>query len=51
MTTILPELLDHLYIAQEHDIMLGGYYLLAHSTDTDYYLLYNLIIEFLMFKV
>ena len=50
MTKTVPELLDYLHVAQEHDIMLQKYRLLASGTHTDYNVIYNSIGEFLTFK-
>ena len=50
MTMTVPELLDHLRVAQEHDPMLGKYWILARSIHTNYNIVYNLIGKFLTFK-
>ena len=49
-TTTVPELLDCLCVAQEHDTTLQKYWLLAHSTHADYGIIHNSIGEFLTFK-
>ena len=49
-TTKVPELLDRLHVAQEHNTMLQNYWLLDHSTHADYGIVYNSIGEFLTFK-
>ena len=50
MTATVPELLDCLHIAQDHDTSLQKYWLLAHSTHVDYSTVYNSIGEFYTFK-
>ena len=50
MTAIVPELLDHLCLAQDHDTTLQKYWLLAYSTHADYSTIHNSIGEFLTFK-
>ena len=49
-TVTIPELLDHLYVAQDHDTTLQKYWLLAHSMHADYSTVHNMIGEFLTFK-
>ena len=46
----VPELLDHLYVAQGYDTMLKKYWLLARGTHADYSIEDNSIGEFLTFK-
>ena len=50
MTTTVPELLDCLYVAQNHDTTLQKYWLLARSTYADYSTINNLMGKFLTFK-
>ena len=50
MTTTVPELLDCLCVAQEHDTALQKYWFLACSTHLDYSIVYNSTREFLNFK-
>ena len=50
MTTIAPEFLDHLCIAQEHDTALQKYWLLARSTHVDYGIVHNSMGEYLTLK-
>ena len=50
MTMTVPELLDCLCVAQEHDTALQKYWLLARSTHPDYSIIYNSTGEFLIFK-
>ena len=47
----MPEVLDHLCIAQEYNTMLQKYWLLAHGTHSDYGIVHNSIRQFLTFKV
>ena len=49
-TTTVPELLDCLRVAQEHDTILQKYWQLAHGTHLDYGIVYNPIGEFFTFK-
>ena len=49
-TVTVPELLDHLHVAQDHDAALWKYWLLAHGTHADYSTIHNSIGEFLTFK-
>ena len=49
-TVTVPELLDHLCVAQGHDTTLQKYWLLAHGTHADYGTIHNSIGEFLTFK-
>ena len=50
MTAILPELLDRIYVAQDHNTALQKYWLLAHGMHADYSTVHNSIGEFLTFK-
>ena len=49
-TTMVPELLNRLCVAQEHDTTLGRYWLLAYSIHVDYYIAHNSLRGFLMYK-
>ena len=50
LSMMVPELLDCLCITQEHDTMIGKYWLLACSIHADHNMVYNFIGEFLTFK-
>ena len=43
MTAILPELLDRIYVAQDHNTALQKYWLLAHGMHADYSTVHNSI--------
>ena len=49
-TMTVPELLDCLCVAQEHDTMLQKYWLLAHGKYVNYGIVHNSIGESLTFK-
>ena len=50
MTATVPELLDCLHAAQNHDTTLQKYWLLAHGMHADYSTVHNSLGEFLTFK-
>ena len=50
MTMTVPELLDYLCIAQEHDTTFGQYWILANGTHVDYNIIKNSMGEFFTFK-
>ena len=50
MTATVPELLDRLRVAQDHDTALQKYWLLARSTHANYSTIHNSLGEFLTFK-
>ena len=50
MITTVPELLDFLYITQEHDTMLRKYLLLACDIHADYSIIHNSIGKSLTFR-
>ena len=49
-TATVPELLDRLRVAQDHDTTLQKYWLLARGTHPDYSTVQNALGEFLTFK-
>ena len=50
MTATVPELLDRLRVAQEHNTTLQKYWLLACGMHADYSTVHNSLGEFLTFK-
>ena len=50
MTMTVPELLDRLCVAQEHNTVLRKYWLLARGTHPNYSIVHNSTGELLTFK-
>ena len=50
MTATVPELLDHLCVAQDHNTALQENWLLARGAHADYSTVHNSLGEFLTFK-